>query len=1148
MAIEHGIAGFESGSITEVGASSTGAGTSSLNVLTSAVRNDMSASPVGSYGLHVGPAVSSQRWCALPGGTITGTTGTVTTGNNKRLRVRVFVRLNTFPNGSSPNQNRIFGSGSFDGNSVVWCDSTGHLGLSQFAGSPTFSTHALTSGVWYCLTLDILMSVSSNTQLTSVLTIQSEDQSTTIDTLTLGPTSLGSSTDELDAITFGDSGGDHNSAYSVDFDDVVWGATSNSDATGAITLPTQTVIAPVSVVGASANQWELGSVGNVEPIPANTSGTGLGSAKGAGTEVDLEFQQIGIGAGMMQIGTIIACKVFAVATQTPGSGNNQSTFNGVTNTLPVASGTFSNGAGMIAYMDWNTSGLMIESVWNNALFKYFKETPNTVTSTLYGVSAEILFEGMPDPTPSGSLSPNSGPTTGGTTVTITGVGFRANTQVVFDQTGAAVTSRTDTTIICTTPRHAAGPVNVTVTTPTNTADPPFVTVLTNAFTFIAPGPGFITLNVARRDPEVEVQNQLGNGQSSFTFSLNGSDMAPYQAGASVDMQLGTGETIARGVILQTTLTVEEAKQNQRLDVQGNDNTWVLNAKLVVGTWINIDATTVATEILNTFAPDFSTAGVETGLPLITVAFYRDVNVGQALDTIVGMLSDGHWYLDDDNVVHLFSGEESGSGITNPHDVTDSDTDLLLAEYPIQIQTDVSQIRNRVYVRGSGDPTSTGYLAPLAPPQGDPGGAPPYLWNTDGIWGSLLETGGNIDTNRNLPGLTWYWKASYAFVWTTASGDSLALITTRFPTPTPLAGQYTTGSNQIGWALSLSYANYDSRITGLKIYRELQEYGPHGLNAAAYGNTDLYSPNAENGYGPFFLLTTIARASLPIGSRLEYLDTASEDTLVGGAMETYEQLVGQDHTANIFAQEDDTAAQATLAALLGYGDGVREELIDDTTITTEADAEARANAELALWANPIVTVVYATRDPNTIVGRQVHFNLTTPAITGDFKIQQVQIEHIHENDTALPFFIATASSVRFTLDDLFARVLIGTVAPTGGGGSSSLAVQVDPAAQTQANSLTPGRNINGVFFDATSDITVPAAMDHMGETPTGTINGTNTTFTTAASYKSGKIAVFRNGVRQKVTVDYIETTPASGIFNFVTAPSTGDGVMVDYESA
>ena len=65
---------------------------------------------------------------------------------------------------------------------------------------------------------------------------------------------------------------------------------------------------------------------------------------------------------------------------------------------------------------------------------------------------------------------------------------------------------------------------------------------------------------------------------------------------------------------------------------------------------------------------------------------------------------------------------------------------------------------------------------------------------------------------------------------------------------------------------------------------------------------------------------------------------------------------------------------------------------------------------------------------------------------------------------------------------------------------------------------------------------------------GTLNGTNTTFTVSAgSYTSGTLSVYLNGQLQTQgsAEDWIETTPASGIFDFITAPESTDEITVRY---
>ena len=76
------------------------------------------------------------------------------------------------------------------------------------------------------------------------------------------------------------------------------------------------------------------------------------------------------------------------------------------------------------------------------------------------------------------VGPDAGPVAGGTSVTLTGTGFRAGMQVSFGgtaATGVTVSSATQATV--TAPAHAAGAVNVTVTTPGGSA------TAANAYTY-----------------------------------------------------------------------------------------------------------------------------------------------------------------------------------------------------------------------------------------------------------------------------------------------------------------------------------------------------------------------------------------------------------------------------------------------------------------------------------------------------------------------------------------------------------------------------------------------------------------------------------------------------------------------------------------
>ena len=63
-----------------------------------------------------------------------------------------------------------------------------------------------------------------------------------------------------------------------------------------------------------------------------------------------------------------------------------------------------------------------------------------------------------------------------------------------------------------------------------------------------------------------------------------------------------------------------------------------------------------------------------------------------------------------------------------------------------------------------------------------------------------------------------------------------------------------------------------------------------------------------------------------------------------------------------------------------------------------------------------------------------------------------------------------------------------------------------------------------------------------ETPSGDIDDVNDTFTLAYTPLTGSVKVCLNGLRLKVTTDY---TITGSMITFITPPTTGDTIIVDY---
>lgn len=134
------------------------------------------------------------------------------------------------------------------------------------------------------------------------------------------------------------------------------------------------------------------------------------------------------------------------------------------------------------------------------------------------------------------LTPTSGPTTGGTTVTIDGSGLADATGVLFDGVaGTIVGSPSDTQIVVVTPPGAAGPVDVTVQLPDGDV------VLDGAYVYVA-APTATTV-----DPD------QGPASGGTAVVVNGSGFVPGE----------TTVTICGTTIPATQVTVNQAGTSLR---------------------------------------------------------------------------------------------------------------------------------------------------------------------------------------------------------------------------------------------------------------------------------------------------------------------------------------------------------------------------------------------------------------------------------------------------------------------------------------------------------------------------------------------------------------------------------------------------------
>ena len=125
---------------------------------------------------------------------------------------------------------------------------------------------------------------------------------------------------------------------------------------------------------------------------------------------------------------------------------------------------------------------------------------------------------------------------------------------------------------------------------------------------------------------------------------------------------------------------------------------------------------------------------------------------------------------------------------------------------------------------------------------------------------------------------------------------------------------------------------------------------------------------------------------------------------------------------VLERVDDVAAQAALAALEGAGStGIYVHVIRDPKLDYSM-AHATGVADLQLFARPIETLTYTSRDPKTGTGKTIWVDLPG-LVVGNYTIQHVQIDQIGASPGVFPRYTVTASSSRFSFEDALRRLAL-----------------------------------------------------------------------------------------------------------------------------
>lgn len=294
-----------------------------------------------------------------------------------------------------------------------------------------------------------------------------------------------------------------------------------------------------------------------------------------------------------------------------------------------------------------------------------------------------------------SVEPAFGPVAGGTTIAILGRGFAAGATVDIDGTPAtSVVVVTSERITAVTPAHLAGRVDVTVTNTDASTD-----TLEDAFTYQNAPEAYdvsyrvltgIGHRIRTENSTPTIRQQMGQPDSmSFT-------VPEEPTGLSVVQFRVYGVDLFMGVTTHIQERVEGKPLVSSWDVDATGMEHELAGETPVVEFEDVSGTTALQQLVSTYAPGFSTAGVQGGLDPVTVRFDGNKNLWACICEVCDLCGALCFMAG----TKLYAYEDD-PGFEPPADVTPTNPDLIWPDQgdPVTRDDDYSQIVNVITVKG-----------------------------------------------------------------------------------------------------------------------------------------------------------------------------------------------------------------------------------------------------------------------------------------------------------------------------------------------------------------------------------------------------------------------------------------------------------------
>jgi hypothetical protein len=449
-------------------------------------------------------------------------------------------------------------------------------------------------------------------------------------------------------------------------------------------------------------------------------------------------------------------------------------------------------------------------------------------------------------------------------------------------------------------------------------------------------------------------------------------------GQTVTIGLGTatwGDRLFAGRIQSLTTVIPTRSIDRKVyDLYCVDWSWDLNRRLVTQYFPSQPAEQIATQLITDYCSGFTATHARSGGTVEPQAF-RFERVSDCLTRLAEQVG-ASWYIDFDKDLHFY--------LTEPMDgAPETISTTSVHEWRgLSVNTDLSQVRTRVYAEGGGvklvgPRTATGQGTVAYATHGlystGPDASDDYLFTDASMPGLGTADRYLVDQALYRVGLN-YSVGRFA----ATSGDVAVGATTISVDAVP---GIDAGIVQIG----AQFIRFTGVTAGApNVLTGIPASGDGSVQAAIASGTDVILP------------WTIA---------------------FNGNVHQSHATGAEVHTVRCRTSAASVIALAALDGSDGYREGwVRDERAGYYT------AAARGDAELLMWAEAIESLRYDTRDPTVRAGKTVTVNVA--GLTGTYRIQKVTIRGVEASQHLHPWRTVEASSQRHDFYDLLARVASG----------------------------------------------------------------------------------------------------------------------------